>query len=375
MEILTRKEETDGNLLAYMDYARLAADTVMSKYAPEELPPAGTLHYHAGVFLNGVLNFYEETGEKKYYDYIKGYVDGCVDELGIIKAFDGMSFDDIQAATLFFPLIENEDKTENKKYERALIACMSMVNSWKRDPEDGFWHKSYLHNQMWLDGIYMVSQLQLMFAKKYGYADFTKNVYKQAFLMHDRLKTENGLLYHAYCYDKDCTWCNPETGCSYEVWARALGWYTLAAADILELDEGTEEEKKKLAGILNKLLKAVISCQDRKSGMWYQIVDKPNGKGNWLESSASSLFVYSIAKAVRLGILESEYAENAKNGFRGIIENAVEILGNKLYLNLVCPGTGVGLYEQYVERPQSSNDLHGMGPFILMCVELKKLLN
>lgn len=367
------KTKTTKSKLKYMDYARLAADTVMEKYNPDKLPPAGTLHYHAGVFLNGILNLYKEIGGEKYYNYIKEYVDGCVDNIGIITGFDGLSFDDIQAATLFFPVIKKE--VECKKYEKALIACMSIVNSWKKDPEGGFWHKSFLHNQMWLDGIYMVSQLQLMFAKEYGYTDFAQNVYKQAFLMYDRLKTDNGLLYHAWCYDKDCDWCNPETGCSYEVWARSLGWYTLAAADILELDEDNEEEKKKLAKILSQLLKSVVKYQDEKTGMWYQIVDKPNGKGNWVESSGSALFVYSIAKAIRLGVLEKEYGEYAVKGFEGIVKNAIEISDGKLDMNLICPGTNVGTYEQYIARPKSSNDLHGMGPFILMCVEMQRLLN
>lgn len=365
------KPKTEKNKLSYMDYAHMATDSIVQKYKPEELPPAGTLHYHAGVFLNGMLNLYKEEGDEKYYRYIKGYIDGCVDDMGVIKAFDGMSFDDIQAGTLLFPIIEKEENSE--KYERALMTCMSMINSWQKDPDGGFWHKSYLKNQMWLDAIYMVSGLQLMFSKKYGYHSFTENVYKQAFLMYERLKTDSGLLYHAFSYDKDQAWCNPVTGCSYEVWARSLGWYTLTAADILEFDKENTENKKRLARILNGILKSLIKYRDEKTNMWYQIVDKPDGEGNWVESSASALFVYSIAKAIRLGVLESEYAEYAIECFDGIIKNAVDISENRLNLNLICPGTGVGSYEQYIERPKSSNDLHGMGPFILMCVEMKKM--
>ena len=358
--------------MRYIDYAKKAVHATMNKYREDQLPPAKTLHYHQGVFLNGVIDLYEETGDEKYYRYVKNYLDLCIREDGLLSVFNNFSFDDIQALTLLFPVMEKGGKLE--KYERALITGMSLIKNWPRDPEGGFWHKNYLMNEMWLDGIYMVSQLQMLYANEYNEPQFADNVYEQFFLMYNRLKTKNDLLYHAYSYEKNVSWCDKETGCSSEVWARSLGWYTLAAVDVLELTVGEEfaERKAKLSEIVNKILKSVCQYQDEKSGMWYQIADKGDMEDNWLESSGSSLFVYSVAKAVRLGVLEAEYLENAKRGFEGIINKSVVIEGENFTLNDVCPGTGVGTYDEYIERPKSSNDLHGMGPFVMMCVELEK---
>lgn len=37
----------------------------------------------------------------------------------------------------------------------------------------------------------------------------------------------------------------------------------------------------------------------------------------------------------------------------------------------LCIGTGVGNYQFYCDRPCVTNDLHGVGAFLLMCTELQ----
>ena len=238
-----------------MKTAKIAIDTIIKKYKPEELPPAGTLHYHQGVFLQGVYDFYKEYGDDKYYSYIKDYLDTSISENGIVSVFDSFSFDDIQALILLFPIIEKDGVKE--RYERALITGISVIKNWKRDKGGGLWHKLNLPNQMWLDGIYMISRLRIMYAKLYGCPEIINDVYKQAFLMYERMKKDNGLLYHAWS-DDEVNWRNCKTGCSPEVWARALGWYTFAACEIIELDEIGGKNREKLKEILGEILKSLI---------------------------------------------------------------------------------------------------------------------
>ena len=56
-------------------YAMQACEAIMVKYSPEELPPKGCFFYHQGVFLSGMERLYELTGNPKYFQYIKDYVD------------------------------------------------------------------------------------------------------------------------------------------------------------------------------------------------------------------------------------------------------------------------------------------------------------
>ena len=55
--------------------AEKLCNTMMNTFQPEDLPPKGEWHYHQGVFLLGMKKIYEITGNQKYYDYIKRYVD------------------------------------------------------------------------------------------------------------------------------------------------------------------------------------------------------------------------------------------------------------------------------------------------------------
>ena len=73
------------------DYAKALTETMMKKFEAAELPPVGHFHYHQGVFLSGVLSTYEVTGEKKYFNYVKDWIDAMLGE-------DGKGPADLQAA-------------------------------------------------------------------------------------------------------------------------------------------------------------------------------------------------------------------------------------------------------------------------------------
>lgn len=52
---------------------------------------------------------------------------------------------------------------------------------------------------------------------------------------------------------------------------------------------------------------AMVRFQDRQTGMFWQVVDKPGVPGNYLETSGSALFAYAMLKGVRLGVLPARY--------------------------------------------------------------------
>ena len=65
-----------------LKYGKLACEAIMKQYVPKELPPKGALFYHQGVFLSGMQQIYKLTGEKKYFDYVKAYIDSVIGENG-----------------------------------------------------------------------------------------------------------------------------------------------------------------------------------------------------------------------------------------------------------------------------------------------------
>ena len=92
----------------------MGCDTMMKKFRPEDLPPKDRFHYHQGVFLSGVQKTWHLTGEKKYYEYYKAWVDHEVRPDGSIIQWDPGQLDDIQPGILLFELYE---KTGDEKYQ------------------------------------------------------------------------------------------------------------------------------------------------------------------------------------------------------------------------------------------------------------------
>lgn len=101
------------------------------------------------------------------------------------------------------------------------------------------------------------------------------------------------------------------------------------------------------------------------------MVDKIENEDNWPENSCTCLYVAAICKAVAKGILEEAYLKYAKKGYEGVIQS-LTFEGEDIQIGNVCVGTGVGDYRHYINRPTSTNDLHGVGAFLIMCAWAEK---
>lgn len=352
-------------------YAKLGIETIMKKYAPGELPPSHRFHYHQGVFLTAVSRVYELTGEKKYYDYIKAWVDFHLKENGECPTCFTTEFDDMQPGLLLFDLY----KTTNKeKYKILLDKIIKDAEAQPKNALGGVWHKMHMKNQMWLDCMYMMGVIVTRYAIEFDKPYLIKVVHRQMQLMYENMKNPaTGLLYHAWDDSKEAEWADAVTGCSPEHWGRALGWYVVALAEIIEMLSESNEYRADFIRVEKELLDAVIKYRDNETGLWYQVIDKGDIEGNWLETSCSCLFTYAVSKAMRLGILEDVNKDFIKECYDGIL-TMTNVSGDKLGIKRVCIGTGVGDINYYFERPTVEDDLHGMGAFILMCSEVYKVI-
>lgn len=352
-----------------IDYAKSACDTMMRKFNAAELPPKGRFHYHQGVFLSGMYKTYDLCKEEAYFSYIKDWIDSIIDEKGNINTFDPGQLDDIQPGILLYSLL---DKTGDARYKKALDTLVPLILNFPRNKEGGLWHKERHANQMWLDGLYMAGPICAEYAKRYSKPECLDLVVEQALLMETKTKDEKtGLFYHAWDSLKQMDWADPVTGLSPEFWGRSIGWVTVAVLDDLDFMDSIHPGYEKMCTLFRNLMKAVCQYQS-DDGRWYQVVDKGEKEGNWLENSCSCLFVAALCKAVRKGILEDNYLKAAKRGYEGVIRS-LEWDGSDLLIGNVCVGTGVGDYQHYCNRPVSTNDLHGVGAFLLMCQEAQQV--
>lgn len=120
------------------------------------------------------------------------------------------------------------------------------------------------------------------------YASYTKAFKKNTFSdianqliwLNKHLKDPaTGLLFHGWDESKKQPWSNPQTGQSPEIWNRAMGWYTMALVDIIDLFPINHPKRPELIRILNANMSSIARYQDKSSGVWYQIVNKGGMKG------------------------------------------------------------------------------------------------
>ena len=117
----------------------------------------------------------------------------------------------------------------------------------------------------------------------------------------------SGLFYHGWDESKQQDWANKTTGTSSNFWGRALGWYGMAMVDVLDFFPTNHPARPEIIAMLQKLCAGVIRHQDPASGLWYQVVDQGGRQGNYLEATASSMFVYTLAKGINHGYLTRDY--------------------------------------------------------------------
>lgn len=351
-----------------LDYARAAVETMMRKFDAAELPPKGRFHYHQGVFLSGVYQNYLLSGEESWYQYMKDWVDAMLDEEGNIREYDRLQLDDIMPGNLLFPIYERSGEI---KYKKALDELMRNMLEYPKNREGGFCHKPSPSDQMWLDGLYMGGPFVVRYGSMFGHPEYYDISAEQALLMEEKTRDERtGLWYHAYDCEKSAKWADPVSGCAPEFWGRSIGWVPVAVLD--ELDHIPPEHPRydELCRLVRELLTAVCSFQSG-DGRWYQVVDKGGQEGNWLENSCSCLYTAALCKAVGKGILADTFLDNARRGYKGVIDSLTWEDGD-IQIGNVCIGTGVGDYAFYCGRPVSTNDLHGVGAFLLMCAEMQR---
>jgi unsaturated rhamnogalacturonyl hydrolase len=271
---------------------------------------------------------------------------------------------------------------DNSKYLKAARLLKEQLNYQPRTNDSGFWHKNRYPNQMWLDGIYMAEPFYAEYAKRFNTPDAFNDIANQFILLEKHTRDpRTGLYYHAWDESKKELWANKTTGCSANFWGRSVGWYAMALVDVLDYFPKDNPKRDSLIRILRQLSAAVKNIQDAQTGLWWQVLDKRGEKGNYPEASASSMFVYALAKGVRKGYLDNSFLAVAQKGYAGIKKNFISVDSTgQTNLNKICAVAGLGgvpyrdgSYDYYVNEPVVTNDPKGLGACIMAAVEMEIL--
>ncbi|MBN2166923.1 MAG: glycoside hydrolase family 88 protein [Marinilabiliaceae bacterium] len=308
-----------NNYTQASDWAVKFADAIIARWPNSINDMTGkSWEYSNSIVLHGIEKAYEETGDVKYLNYIKNFVDDYVDESGNIKyKTTANNLDLLHPSLLCIFLYE---QTGLEKYKIAAQNTRNKFNSHPRNASNGYWHKDNYPNQMWLDGIYMAEPFLVKYGNlfndtAYCSAEATFQVLLLADHAYDQTKK---LLYHGWDETKTASWANSTTGVSPEIWSRAMGWYAMAMVDILKYLPKTDANYSKMITLMQNIAEGLKNTQDATTGLWYQVVDKGTSTGNWIETSGSGMFIYSLKHAIDQGYIDDSYMDVVNKAWVGL---------------------------------------------------------
>jgi unsaturated rhamnogalacturonyl hydrolase len=334
--------------------------------------------YTQGLVYYSFEHLGRRTRNPQYDSIVTLYANQMISTKGVIKGFktEEYNLDNINAGKILFKLYND---TKEEKYKLAMYRLRDQLKAQPRTSEGGYWHKEKYPWQMWLDGAYMASPFLAQYAQTFDEPVEFDEVALQFLLMEKHLRDKKtGLYYHGWDEKRQQVWANKNTGTSPQFWGRAIGWYAMALVDALDYFPPMHPKRTELVRILNELSSALKNVQDNATGLWYQVVDQGNRKENYLEASASCMYVYFLAKGVRKGYIHASFLGLAKKAYDGILKNLVKVHpGGEIDLLQVCEVAGLssdrdGSFEYYVNEKIRINDPKGTGPFILASLELNK---
>ena len=362
--------------------------------------------YVMGIELEGMLDTYLRYGDQKILDYCRLYTDTMINANGDIKGYNILEYnlDNVRTGHFVTRMYQQQSEAKNLK---AMQTLMKQLQDQPRTKADKvYWHKAIYAYQVWLDGIFMGLPFRCLTApvvNPKGAQKIYDDAVNQLKITYQRtLDPKTGLNRHAYDENRNMFWADKETGLSQHCWGRAQGWFTMALIEVLDAVPEDYARRGELIELLQKDLDAVIKWQDKKSGVWYQVMDSPKREGNYLESTCSAMFAYALLKAARKGYVDNSYREAGIRAYKGIIDNFIRVNADKtISLTQGCAVAGLGpgispeveaalkkinpnakakedrrrdgSYEYYLSEPIRDNDAKGVGPFIWASLEMEAL--
>jgi len=216
-------------------------------------------------------------------------------------------------------------------------------------------------NSLWLDDMYMSIPALAQMGKLTGDRKYYDDAVKQVVQFSQRMfNKEKGLYMHGWVAGMSV---HPEFR-----WARANGWAIMAMTELLEVLPEDHPGRQAVLDLLRAHIRGLADCQDR-TGLWHQLLDRND---SYLETSASAMFVYCIARAINRGWIDPlAYGPMVQLGWNAITTK-VNAQGQ---VEDTCIGTGMGFDPAfYYYRPVSVFAAHGYGPVLLAGAETINLV-
>jgi unsaturated rhamnogalacturonyl hydrolase len=214
---------------------------------------------------------------------------------------------------------------------------------------------------LWLDDLFMavpaLAQMGKLTGERKYYDDAVRQVLQYSARMFNR---EKGVYMHGWVRGMGE---HPEFH-----WARANGWAVMAMVELLDVLPPDHPGYQAVLAQLRAHVKGLAAYQDG-TGFWHQLLDRSD---SYLETSATAIYAYSIARAVNRGYVDARaYAPVVVLAWNAVVGK----VNAKGMVEGTCVGTGMGFDPAfYYYRPVNAYAAHGYGPVLLAGAEVITML-
>ncbi len=300
---------------------------------------------------------------------------------GSIKTYKPSEYniDRVNSGKILFPIYA---QSKEERFRKALDLMREQMRTHPRTKDGSFWHKKIYPHQVWLDGLYMAGPYLAEYAKTFNegalFDDIAVQILDVHKYMHD---TKTGLYYHGWDESRKQRWADPKTGLSPNFWSRSIGWYMMSIVDVLDFLPAGHPKRPEIISILRHLSASLEKFRDKKTGMWYQVTDQPTKAGNYVESSASAMFIYSWVKGAQKGYLYKSFLTKGSKAYDQFVKRFIKQNSDgTISVTDACSVAGLGgdkvyrdgSFAYYIGEPIRENDAKAVAPFIMVSVLLNK---
>ncbi len=336
----------------------------------------GAWCYEDGCLYRGLITLYQSSGDRHWLDHVTRLVRGQIDAQGRLVGYeiDEFNIDNILPGRALVFLYE---LTGDAAWLDAAAPLARQLDTHPRTGSDVYWHKLRYPHQIWLDGLYMALPFKIEYACAVSRLDTVEEALHQFSTALDLTYDRDAALYrHGYDESRQQQWADPQSGLSPAHWARSIGWLAMAFVDIIEnLPTGAARQDLILraSALASRLL--ALQTPDHR---WLQVIDRPDVRGNYAESSATAMFSYFLQKLARLEGLAA-FAHAGQESFRSLVEHELrpDETGTSRLQNICCvAGLGGfngryrdGTVEYYLSEEIRADDIKGVGPLMMAFAE------
>lgn len=333
------------------------------------------ISYEWGVTYAGMLNASQATGDKDFEDYVSSRLTFIAQATDYFHKYEEKfdvekhSFRSVlhphaldDAGAMCAAMIKAESAGLTSNLDPIIKNYMDWVFNKQFRLEDGTLARNRPQkNTLWLDDLFMSVPALAQMGKYTGDVKYFDDAVKQVKLFSDRMfNNQNRLYMHGWVQEM-------ETHPQFH-WARANGWAIMTKVELLDVLPADHPGRPMVIELLKKHIAGLASYQSGK-GFWHQLIDKND---SYLETSATAIYTYSIAKAINEGWIDAvTYGPMVLLGWNAV----ASMVNEEGQVEGTCVGTGMAFDPAfYYYRPINVYAAHGYGPVLLAGAEIIKLI-